>query len=131
MFKNKEIQKTYLAVCIGDLPDLKYIDFPIDGKQACSKIEFINRIESEKYGYLNLLKLFPETGIKHQLRKHLSEIGHPILGDQVYGKEGLILKGKGLYLHAMSLEFTHPNSNQLIKIKAEPPNRFNKLFPSY
>lgn len=131
LFKNKEIQKTYLAICIGDMPNLDLIDTPIDGKQASSKIQLIDRIESEKYGYLNLLKLFPETGRKHQLRKHLSEIGHPILGDQVYGKEGLILKGKGLYLHAMSLEFTHPNSNQLIKIKAEPPNRFQKLFPSY
>ena len=59
----------------------------------------------------------------------MSEIGNPIFGDLKYGKEGLILKGKGLYLHATSLPFTHPFTNESMKIKAPLPQKFIKLFP--
>ena len=51
------------------------------------------------------------TGRTHQLRIHMSELGHPILGDQLYGKEGFILRGRGLFLCAVELNFPHPISD--------------------
>ena len=68
------------------------------------------------------------TGRRHQLRKHLSGIGHPILGDKDYGITGLILNGKGLYLHAHTLKFTHPSTNEVLTIIDGLPKRFVKLF---
>ena len=55
-----------------------------------------------------MVKLSPKTGRRHQLRIHLSSIGNQILGDKEYGNPELILKGKGLYLHASTLTFQHP-----------------------
>ena len=77
---------------------------------------------------MNLLKLTPKTGRRHQLRKHMSAIGNPILGDVDYGVEGLILKGKGLYLHAFSLEFEHPVTKEKMYFEKELPKKFKKLF---
>ena len=73
--------------------------------------------------------LSPKTGRRHQLRKHLSAIGNPILGDKPYGKENLILNGKGLYLHALNLDFNHPISNKKMQIASDIPKRFLKIFP--
>jgi len=75
-----------------------------------------------------LVQLEPQTGRRHQLRKHLSNIGNPILGDSVYGIENLILKGKGLYLHAYSLKFIHPFTNKEVYLKDDFPKRFRKIF---
>jgi 23S rRNA pseudouridine1911/1915/1917 synthase len=75
------------------------------------------------------VELRPHTGRRHQLRKHLSELGNPILGDRDHGIEGLILNGKGLYLHASSLRFIHPRTELEIYIRAQLPKKFKKLFP--
>ena len=69
----------------------------------------------------------PETGRRHQLRNHLLSIGNPILGDQEYGIDSLILKGKGLYLHASQLEFTHPFTEEKLSIKSTLPVKFKKI----
>jgi 23S rRNA pseudouridine1911/1915/1917 synthase len=75
------------------------------------------------------VQLKPHTGRRHQLRKHLSEIGNSILGDRDYGKNGLILSGKGLYLHASSIQFLHPITQEELFIEAALPKKFRKLFP--
>ena len=77
------------------------------------------------------MKLEPQTGRTHQLRKHLAGMGHPILGDQEYGKDQLILKGKGLYLHARSLGFTHPFTKENLTIKSPVPQKFKKIFSNH
>ena len=64
------------------------------------------------------------------MRKHLWSIDNPILGDKEYGIENLILSGKGLYLHAYSLDFIHPFTNKQISLKDEFPQRFKKIFIS-
>ncbi len=128
LFENKEIQKEYIAVAIGKMKASESVDFPIDGKKSYSHYEVIDTVFSERFEVLNLVKLFPKTGRRHQLRKHLSLIGNPILGDVEYGLENLILKGKGLYLHASRLQFIHPITKQFIDIKNEIPNRFRKIF---
>ena len=64
------------------------------------------------------------------MRKHLSSIDNPILGDKEYGIEDLILNGKGLYLHAYSLNFIHPFTNKQVYLEDELPQRFKKIFNS-
>ncbi len=128
LFENKEIHKTYHAVTIGKMEQNGDIVFPIDKKKAFTKFEILQTVISERFGFLNLVKLQPKTGRKHQLRKHLLTIENPILGDKEYFKENLILNGKGLYLHASSLEFTHPFTEEKTTITLELPKKFLKIF---
>ncbi|APZ47904.1 RNA pseudouridine synthase [Polaribacter reichenbachii] len=128
LFKNKEIQKTYFAIAIGKMCAGGTINFKVDDKQASTEFEVLSSVKSERFEFLNLVKLLPKTGRKHQLRKHLSAIDHQILGDQDYGNSELILKGKGLYLHAFSLEFLHPFTKETISISKELPKKFKKIF---
>ncbi len=128
LFEYKEIKKTYFAVTIGKMNLKGTITFSVDDKNAISNFETLKTVPSKRFQHLNLVKLSPETGRKHQLRKHLSALGNPILGDATYGKESLILKGKGLYLHAFSLAFTHPITCKKIYLEKELPLKFSKLF---
>ena len=129
LFEHKEITKSYFAVVIGKMDTQGTISVPIDGKESVSTFETNETVISERFHNLNLVKLHPKTGRRHQLRKHLASIGNPILGDIDYGQEGLILKGKGLYLHAFSLEFKHPFTDELMHVEKEVPKKFKKLFP--
>ncbi|MFS4493950.1 RluA family pseudouridine synthase [Maribacter sp. 2308TA10-17] len=128
LFEQKKVLKTYFAVTIGKMKKEGTIDIPIDDKKAFSKFEIVNTVVSERFQYLNLVKLTPKTGRRHQLRKHLAFLGNPILGDSTYGKEGLILKGKGLYLHAFSLGFVHPFTKENLRFEKELPAKYRKLF---
>ena len=128
LFESRQIEKTYLAVSIGKMDKEGTIDLPIDEKTSRSFYTVLETVVSPKYGYFNLVKLKPETGRRHQLRKHLAIIGNPILGDLLYGKEGFLLRGKGLYLHAVSLKFIHPFTCKQLIIKAPIPKKFGKLF---
>lgn len=128
LFAAKEVTKTYYAVTIGRMPQQGTIVADIDGKPAESAYQVLATVASKRFGQLNLVKLSPSTGRRHQLRKHLSGIGHPILGDKDYGKEGLILSGKGLYLHAHTLRFVHPFTQEEVVVISELPGKFNKLF---
>ena len=130
MFREKHISKIYTAITIGEMPDKGTIKIDIDGKPSETIYKTLQTEVSERFGFLNLLELIPKTGRKHQLRKHLSFLSHPILGDLLYGMEGKILKGKGLYLHASSLHFEHPITNQQIDITADLPKKFLRVFPS-
>lgn len=129
MFEERQVKKTYHAITIGKMDDLGIIDFPVDGKPSKSTFSVLQTVVSERFSYLNLVELEPHTGRRHQLRKHLSEIGNPILGDRDYGADGLILSGKGLYLHATSLCFLHPITNTELMFEAPHPKKFGKLFP--
>ncbi|MCX2680310.1 RluA family pseudouridine synthase [Galbibacter sp. EGI 63066] len=129
MFEDKEIEKTYYAVTIGEMDSNGKINSAIDNKKSESGYTVHQSVSSERFGTLNLVELKPKTGRRHQLRKHLSSIGNPILGDKEYSKKGLILNGKGLYLHAYSLRFTHPFTKEEIYIVDELPKRFKKIFP--
>ena len=128
IFENREVEKTYYAVTIGEMNDRGKITSEIDGKRSQSNYTLCECVPSEKFGKLNLVQLEAQTGRRHQLRKHLSNIGNPILGDKEYGIENLILNGKGLYLHAYSLKFIHPFTNEEVHLKDEFPQRFKKIF---
>ncbi len=128
MFEYKKVEKIYYAVTIGEMDDRGKICSEIEGKKSQSNYKLLESISSKRFGKLNLVKLKPQTGRSHQLRKHLSSIDNPILGDKEYGIENLILSGKGLYLHAYSLNFIHPFTNKQVYLKDDFPKRFKKLF---
>lgn len=128
MFEDKTIVKTYYAVTIGEMKNHGTITSEIDGKPSESAYKVLESVPSERFGTLNLVELHPKTGRRHQLRKHLFGLGHPILGDKDYALDGLILKGKGLYLHACALEFEHPFTKEAIRIADQLPKRFRNIF---
>ena len=128
MFEEKQIEKTYYAVTIGEMDDQGEITSKIDGKGSRSGYTLIETVTSKRFGKLNLVRLSPQTGRRHQLRVHLSGIGNPILGDKEYGIKNLILNGKGLYLHAYSLKLIHPFTKEEIYLKDELPKKFKKIF---
>jgi 23S rRNA pseudouridine1911/1915/1917 synthase len=128
LFEFKAVQKSYYAVTIGAMEPNGEVNLSIDDKEASSGFKVLETIPSKRFKFLNLVKLNPKTGRRHQLRKHMLAIGNPILGDAIYFKEGFLLKGKGLYLHAHSLAFIHPNTYQELYIESTLPLKFKKLF---
>jgi 23S rRNA pseudouridine1911/1915/1917 synthase len=131
LFEEKQIQKTYFAISIGKMNLEGIINSPIDNKNTQTEFEVLKSVVSERFEFLNLVKLLPKTGRKHQLRKHLLSIGSPILGDKEYFLEDKILNGKGLFLHAATLEFIHPFTKEKISISKELPKKFTKIFPDF
>lgn len=129
LFEERKVEKCYHAITIGMMAPNGDIHFPVDDKLSHSSFKVLGSVPSERFDFLNLAELHPHTGRRHQLRKHLSELGNPILGDKDYGIEPLILNGKGLYLHASSLRFLHPKTQEEIDIRTELPKKFKKLFP--
>lgn len=131
LFKEKNIKKTYFAITIGKMNAKGYIDNPIDNKEAFTSYEVLESVTSKRFEFLNLVKLNPKTGRKHQLRKHLLSIVNPILGDKEHYLEGKVLNGKGLFLHAASLDFIHPFTQEKITISKELTKKFRKIFPNF
>lgn len=129
LFQHRSVTKTYYAIAIGKMKGSGEIRSDVDGKESLSRYTRLRSVSSKRFGQLNLVRLYPETGRRHQLRIHLSAMGNPILGDPTYGTEGLILKGKGLYLHAHSLKFTHPFTEEYLCITDALPRKFEKIFP--
>jgi tRNA pseudouridine32 synthase/23S rRNA pseudouridine746 synthase len=83
LFRNREVEKRYRAVVSGDFsqqPNPLRVEEPIDGKEAVSEFS-LQRIE----GGRSTIDVCIETGRKHQIRRHLSGLGHPVIGDRLYG----------------------------------------------
>ncbi|MDC8005009.1 RluA family pseudouridine synthase [Aureisphaera galaxeae] len=129
LFENRQIEKQYVAVTQGIMQKAGFIETEIDGKASKSEFQKLDMVNSERFKALNLVLLQPHTGRRHQLRKHLSGMGNPILGDSLYTEEALLLKGKGLYLHAYSLSFQHPITEKAIFCSARLPKKYLKIFP--
>ena len=129
LFENRKVEKTYLAVCVGTLPIEGHIETDIETKSAHTSFRTLACFESPAYGIITLCKVFLHSGRRHQIRIHFSSIAHPILGDADYGSQNHLVKGRGHYLHATTLRFSHPTQNKLIEITAEVPKKFVKLFP--
>lgn len=129
LFEEKKISKTYMAITIGESSASGHLEYPIDGKPAQSDFKVLQSVSSDRFGQLNLVQLLPKTGRRHQLRRQLHLHGTPILGDQKYHLPELILKGKGLYLHAFELTFIHPFTEQNLCIQSPIPTKFTKIFP--
>ena len=129
LFEVKDIKKIYFAITIGKMNKKGSIKSSISEKESHTDYEVLESVNSVRFDFLNLVKLSPKTGRKHQLRIHLYSIGNPILGDKEHYLKNKILKGKGLFLHAATLEFNHPFTDEKIIISKELPKKFIKIFP--
>lgn len=126
-FEDKQIQKHYQAVVVGKIADKGQIALPIAGKASKTHFACIQTVRSLRDDYLSLVNLYPLTGRTHQLRIHLSAIGHAIVGDKLYGVEGKTLKGKGLFLCAVGLSFKHPKTEDILTFQIVAPKKFRAL----
>ena len=126
-FEQKTIRKRYKAVVIGKVePQKGVISSPIQKKPSKTEFEVIKILKSKKYGFLTLVDLYPVTGRTHQLRIHMSEMGHPIVGDKQYSNNEEVLKGKGLFLCSDKVWFKHPITNEKTVVEIGIPNKFKK-----
>lgn len=136
--KNREVKKTYLALVRGLVKEQEAtIRMPIarsdkdrkkmavkkEGKEAITHFKVLERFEK---GY-TLLEIKIETGRTHQIRVHLSEIGYPVVGDEVYSNGKNPFGVKGQLLHAQKLEFLHPVTKQKLCLEAPVPEEFQKV----
>ena len=133
-FAERRVAKTYIAVVDG-LPaaDAGEIDLPLSadwpnrprqkvdvllGKPSCTRWQVLSRDPIR--GQTRLL-LQPVTGRSHQLRLHLSAIGHAILGDRLYASAAVAGTAPRLLLHASQLQFDHPDHGQALDLASAPP----------
>ena len=123
-FQARGIKKRYRAVLIGRIEGSGCINEPVGGRDAETKYGAISHTPSIKNKWLTLADLVPDTGRTHQLRRHMQHMGFPILGDKIYGTEGLILKSKGLFLWAVEISFTHPIDESHLTFTIEEPEKF-------
>ena len=126
-FEEQEVSKIYFAIVKGKLDAEGAIDFSVEDRDAITFYKSIRVERSLSYGYISLVQLYPKTGRTHQLRIHLAEKGHPIIGDYVHDSEK-VLKGKGLFLTACKIEFKHPFSLSKMSFEISPPAKYDSLF---
>lgn len=136
--KNHDIKRVYEALVHGVIrEDLGKIDAPIGrhpvnrkkmainakgGKKAVTHFKVIERFKQATY-----IQAVLETGRTHQIRVHMSHIGHPIIGDSVYGRKNEKHQLKGQTLHAKILGFVHPSQNKYMEFEAPLPSYFSQL----
>ncbi|MDH2926987.1 tRNA pseudouridine(65) synthase TruC [Lonepinella koalarum] len=155
-FENKTVQKSYLAVVRGYLTGEERIDYPLkiqldkiadkfaqENKEPQSAITDYQGLKTVEMPYAvgkyqtarySLVRLTPQTGRKHQLRRHMKHVFHPILGDTQYGdlhQNRALAEKTGvsrLMLHAEKLEFSHSVTNELVQVKAGLDEQWKTLF---
>ena len=131
------VEKKYLAICQGIFDEKEgTIDAPIAtsednirrevnyviGKKSITSYKVI-----EEYDNMSLVLLTLHTGRTHQIRVHLSHLGHPIIGDSLYGKKSDLINRQAL--HSYSIKLKLPRNNKEIEIFAKPPEDFH-FFPT-
>jgi 23S rRNA pseudouridine1911/1915/1917 synthase len=132
-FAQHSIVRKYVAIVKGRVEfDENTIELPIGRHPVRRKDMAVGFSEKTRYAKthyrllkrakeFSLLELKPFTGRTHQLRVHLSFIGHPIIGDVKYGKDTVFRR---LALHAQYLGFIHPSSNKFVEFSCEIPDEF-------
>lgn len=140
--KNHEVQKKYIALVRGIVKENEAtINMPIgrstkdrkkmavvkNGKKAITHFKVLERFTKHN---CTLLEIKIETGRTHQIRVHLSQIGYPIVGDTTYSNGKNEWEISGQCLHAKSLKFKHPTTNEDIFLEAEIPEYFQNLIKS-
>lgn len=143
-FMNTEIEKEYMAIVRGYTDDEVTIDYAITNdrgkiQDAITNLQTLQKSEiplphgkfqTSRY---SLVRLIPQTGRMHQLRKHTSHIFHPIIGDRPHGcnkQNKLFLENFNLtqmMLHAKSLSFQHPSLEKRIVINADYSDEFKRI----
>jgi tRNA pseudouridine32 synthase/23S rRNA pseudouridine746 synthase len=115
IFQSRKVEKRYLALVAGDMSSQANplrIEEPIDGKRAVSEISF-EEVSDDKTQ--SLVEVRIETGRKHQIRRHLADLGHPVVGDRLYGSGDD--DGVDLQLTAYLLAFRCPVSGKKVEYR--------------
>ena len=135
--QNRQVKKTYLALVRGVIAENEAtIKMPIgrstkdrkkmavvkNGKEAITHFKVLDRFS--KYTYIEVRI---ETGRTHQIRVHMAEIGHPVIGDLVYSNGKNEFGVEGQMLHAKSLDFKHPITEKQMHLEAPLPEYFEKI----
>ncbi len=135
--KDRQVKKIYYALVRGIVKENEAtINMPIgrsskdrkkmavtkNGKEAVTHFSVIERFK--KY---TLLEVKIDTGRTHQIRVHLSEIGYPVVGDEVYSNGKNEFGVHGQLLHAKSLDFKHPITGKEMHLEAELPGEFSNI----
>jgi 23S rRNA pseudouridine1911/1915/1917 synthase len=143
MFSERRVAKTYIALAHGRIAkDLTTISLPIsrdlirrtrmttrraDGRTAVSHIQVLERLDTP-LGPFTLVEVRIETGRTHQIRVHLQSMGHPVVGDTLYGAPHHIGPANGgtelhrNFLHAARLAFVHPKTAKTMEMEAPLPD---------
>lgn len=143
-FTEGNVDKQYLAIVRGYTDDAGEIDYALENdrgkvQDAFTQYQTLARVElSVPFGKhvtsrYSLVRVTPQTGRYHQIRKHFKHIFHPIVGDRPHGcnKQNRLFKERWqmdtMLLHAASLAFTHPGSNEPIIVKASLQAEFQRM----
>lgn len=134
-FQERKVYKEYVACVDGTLkPQRGEVDLPLitdwpnrprqkvdsEGKSALTHYEVIAHEQLAKEAHTRVL-LKPVTGRSHQLRVHMMELGHPILGDSLYAQGSAKDRSDRLLLHARKLVFTHPHHGEAMEFHVDEP----------
>lgn len=141
-FKERSVKKEYKAVVIGKVTQpLFEVDAPVgrnpknrlsmaiigEGKPAKTKFEVVKNLNLDNQEY-TFLSCFPITGRTHQIRVHLAALNYPVVLDPIYCTRKQIeissVTFNRMMLHALSIEFTHPITKEVIKVVSELPSDF-------
>ena len=136
--KEHSINRRYRALVHGNLKDdTGTVEGPIGRHPIDRKKMAINERNGkpavthytvlEHFGNYTLIECKLETGRTHQIRVHMSSIGHPLVGDEVYGPAKCPFKLQGQCLHAMILGFVHPRTGEYMEFSADLPEYFENL----
>lgn len=140
-FKDRSVRKMYIALVKGKpVPEAGHIEtligrHPTDRKKMSANVErgrtALTRYETtERFPEATLLTLRIETGRTHQIRVHMAHLGHPVLGDQLYGRARALSNGTEVprhMLHAYSLAFKHPATKGDMEFQAPVPEDMRAL----
>ncbi len=142
-FAARQVDKRYQAIVDGTLPareDWSVIDAPLMAdwpRRPLQKVDAAGKPSLTRWRALaswgdgdaaaTRVLLAPLTGRSHQLRVHLLSIGHPILGDALYGDERVRTRAPRLLLHASELGFVHPATGEPMRFSSAPPFSFEDL----
>lgn len=133
LFEQRKIEKSYTALVSGILKDeAGSVDLPLicdwpnrplqkvdmeSGKPSCTLYQCMERYVEDN---ATRVRLTPVTGRSHQLRVHMQQLGHPILGDQFYAPEPVRDASPFLCLHSTRLSFNHPVTQETLELLSEP-----------
>ncbi len=159
LFRASQVHKEYIAIVRGFTEDTSLIDYPLkqmldtkeQKKQGITKevqeaqtayerlatVELPFPVSRYPVARYSLVKLFPKTGRKHQLRRHMKHIFHPIVGDTKHGRgeHNNLFREKfachRLLLHSDKIKFVHPLSNEEVVIHAPLDNMFKGLLKTF